>query len=138
MNDSIEILDPKVEIKVRGETIVVREMPWPKSIEFIRKLGLHAQQLVDAEGKLSLNLGKIVGLIANTAELAEFLVRESTGKPDEWRDSLPMSQMLAVLDAAISINLSSDAVGNAKKLEGRLRSLFAAVPAGSITASQQS
>lgn len=99
-------MDPKVEIRVRGETIAVREMPWPKAIEFTRKLGLHARKLVDDQGAFVFDVGRLVELIGGTAELAEFLVVESTGKPAEWISALRTSEMLEVIDTALSINLS--------------------------------
>jgi len=133
---NLDILNPQVELKLGGETLVVREMAWPKTVELISKLGLHAQLMFNSEGKLAIDLDKIVKAIQGTRELAEFLVRESTGKPDEWINTLAFSRFIAVLDTAISINISQEVTTNVKKLAGRLNSL--GVPAVSMSKLEQS
>jgi hypothetical protein len=102
------------KIRLPEETVTVVEMPWGKTIAFIEKL---SERLADimrvkaADGggaSLGLNLTDPIKLVTSSRLLTEELVLGATGKDVAWLEAQSPRAVLAILDAAIEINLSDE------------------------------
>jgi hypothetical protein len=134
------ILRPQITVKLASGEIVVRDLPWQDSLEFLKRLSVHAKDLfqgaitITAEGKpqvdLAVLLPKLSDLVVNTGELAGFLLTKSTGKDEAWLASLGTIEAVALLDAALEVNLSEGLIELGKKVAGRLARV---TPAGLTT-----
>lgn len=134
----LDILNPVVHAVIAGEKVPVREMPWKDTMEFLGMLSQHGTKMVsEEEGKVkfTLDMRRLGELIQSSEELATFVILKSTGREPDWLNKLPFREGLELLDAALSINLSPEMFASGKKVEGRLRSLFASAPAKSTTES---
>lgn len=130
MNDTLEILQASRSLKLRGETITVRELSWMELKNLLAALAGQAEKFLDKESNLKFDAEKVIALVRDSQELSERVVRAATGLDQAWIDQLTCGEFMAVLDQALELNLLvlSD---SAKKIGGRLRSVFgsqAAVP----------
>lgn len=136
MQTAPTILRPEINLTIGDQSIVVRDLPWPDALEFLKQLSAHAQDLLTGVGTktegggLTLNvealLPKLTELITNTNELLTFLITRSTGKDASWVHGLSTIEMLTVLDAALEVNLSDGLIALGKKVGGRLGRVLAA------------
>lgn len=134
----LDILNPVVELTLRNEKLLVRELAWPDALQFLHLLSGHAGKMIGEDGKLKIDFSKLSALVASSQEVSEFLMLKSTSRDQTWLSTLSFRETLDVLDAALSINLSAEMFASGKKIEGRLRSLFgSAEPASSTTTSPQ-
>lgn len=115
---------PTVEVRLGNETVAVNELAWPDAFEFLGRLGRHAGQLLDAQGKLTFTFDRLAELVTQTQELAEFLVLKSTGRDPAWLHALPFSQGLELLSAALDVNLTEDLLKNGVQLGEQFKRLF--------------
>jgi hypothetical protein len=129
----LDILNPVVELTVRNEKLLVRELPWPDALQFLQLLSGHAGKMIGEDGRMKIDFGRLSALVTSSQEVSEFLMLKSTGRDQAWLAQLSFRECLDVLDAALSINLSPEMFNAGKKIEGRLRSLFGSEPATSTT-----
>jgi len=118
---SAEILNPVKTVVVRGETVTVSELTWPKAMQLLNLVAKHVGGLLDARGNIDLSAERLAELAANTEGLASFLILESTGKGQDWLNELTAPEALDVLDAAVELTLSPELIGRGKKVAGRVR-----------------
>src|SRR5688572_12994945 len=107
---SVEILDP---VKTGPELKwPVREMNWRDGMAFLGMIGKYAGEIVTmSEGgqtKVSVDLGKLPGLIANVKELGDFLMTKSTGRDQKEIDELTFKEALGIINGAVELNLSEE------------------------------
>jgi hypothetical protein len=138
MDNDIAILNPVTELTVAGQLVTVRELRWAEALEFLQKLGAHAGQAITigADGRIetALTAERLTGIVTGAGELCDYLVVKSTGRDAGWFHALSASDALAVLDAALALNLSDEIIGRAKKLLAR----FAGGPGATTEVSARS
>jgi hypothetical protein len=71
-------------------------------------------------------------VVKNSQKLSETLLKNTTGKDQEWINKLSCGEFMGLLDQALDLNLSvvTDAV---KKIGGRLRAVFGGKAAEPMT-----
>jgi ribosomal protein L28 len=135
MDGETDILNPNRELKINGETVVVKELRWSEALAFLKNISAHVGKIftIDAQGKVrtELNMEKLEDIITGSEELTAFLVEKSTGKTKEWFDGLSMSQALEVLDTAVDLNLSEQIL---KKVSALGRRFQVIAPGAAVSA----
>src|SRR5437660_1310660 len=142
------------KIEIDGREITVRDLPWPVMKQFLDRLSAKVKDLVgeslgaaragtDPTAIGAAFLEKLPELIANSADLAEYLVLVTIQKPAlkdsqpgdagklvDWLQQRSSTEFLTLLDAAIEVTFNDDFLRLGKAVAGRLRSAFAqATPA---------
>lgn len=126
MTTETEILNPKKELTIAGETITVRELSWMDALDFIKQLAGYLGSLVDAAGNFRINIGTIADLVVTTNELALKLIAKTTGKDAAWIEALSLGDMLELIDIALALNLSDEILAKGKKIAGRFQKFASA------------
>ena len=122
---SVEILNPVKEIAVAGATWQVKEMNWRDGMQFLGMISKHASEVVSGEGgKVTVDFAKLPALVASMEELANFLLTRSTGRELAEVNALRFSDSLALIDAAIELNLSQELLERGKQIAGRVGAAF--------------
>jgi hypothetical protein len=121
MSNEAQILFPQKELKIGGQTVIVRELAWPHATEFLSSLGKHVGELYDSAGKVKFGLSEIGDVIKNSAELSTYLLEKSTGRPV---GDFSLGAGLEVLDTALELNLSEEIMAKGKKLAGRFQGVI--------------
>lgn len=135
---SPSILRPERTVKLSDGEVVVHDLPWHDALQFLKLLSSHAKDLlgnVGPDGRVNVGdiIPKLADLIGNVEELSTFLLTRSTGKSADWLLGAPIDQgrgreggrstleVLALLDAALEVNLSDGLIELGKKVGGRLQ-----------------
>lgn len=110
----LRILHPVTEVQVDGLGVVeVREMRWKPALAFVEKLsGLLGECVKD--GKLTVTVDNLTGIILRSGTLASELIARSTSLTAQQVDDLYPSDALALLTAAIEVNLHEELLGKGK------------------------
>ncbi|HMJ88992.1 MAG TPA: hypothetical protein VK530_04215 [Candidatus Acidoferrum sp.] len=121
---TFDILHPIREVKLSKRSITVRELPWKeqklavdkitKQITAIARPGASAS----AE-KPAVSFEAIFAAINQSAELIEWLLLKSTDLAQEEIDNLTPTELFAVLEQVIDLNVGVHITG-AKKIFGRI------------------
>jgi hypothetical protein len=139
MDDETKILWPHETIQVRGERITVNELRAEKTFEFLRLLAdsLGKFVTVTSDGRLKgdFTIAQLKDVTVGSAELAKFLILESTGRDEAWFKDLRASEFVTVLDKALEWNLHPELL---KKVEALGRHFKAALPGATAAASPRS
>lgn len=127
-----EILAPKKVIAVGGCKVEVRELAWPKALEFLKALGeefTKSFEQTNGDGSPPATIEGITKLITGSQRLSEMLIVNATGlKPEQ----LSVSQAMDVLEAALELNLSDDLIARGKRFADSLRDRFAKVTPAAV------
>lgn len=121
MATTVEILAAEGrDIKLPGETVHVGEMPWTDTLAVLQSVSEFAGQFIQngEDGSSRLVLSDLIAFISKSDKLAGEIVSRSTGKTIEWVGAQSPRAVLAILDAAIDVNMS-DEVKNLGKAVGR-------------------
>ena len=118
---SSEILDPDQSFTLAsGGTVVVRELNWKESKQFLQRLATRAAEFVKIgpDGKAEVDTKRLMAVIVT--DLGEQLVLATTGLPQEEVDALRLPEMVRLLDAAIALNLRprDDRIGKSHRRAG--------------------
>lgn len=113
------IHDPVREIAISTGMIQIKEMPWMQALKFIKMLSDHCKTFQQPDGSFKFETARLAELIAGIEHVSFFLLLHSTGKDNQWVESLPLGDALLVLDAALSLNISPEIMGRAKKIGSR-------------------
>lgn len=126
---SPSILRPEVSVPIGENPIIVRELSGLDALEFFMLLGKHAKEAIaactaiDANGNLTIDanalLARLQELALSVSELSTFLLTKSTGDAEVLQKHGAL-QCLALLDAALEVNLTDDHIALAKKVGGRV------------------
>jgi hypothetical protein len=121
MQNELEILKGSVEVILStGEKVTVKELSWMAALEFIERVAKYAGRFTKGT-ELVISPDILAELVANSKELAETLITQSTGKDKAWLDKLSASDGLDLLDAALQANLRPDFFDRVKRLGARLQ-----------------
>jgi hypothetical protein len=119
------ILHPEKTLMVRRGSesieVTVSELAWPDAIAFLGKLGSHLGKLINEKGEVRVDLGLITELIAGSTELANELIAKSTDEDADMLKDMRASDALAILDAALELNLSDELIERGKTIAGRFK-----------------
>jgi hypothetical protein len=111
------------ELTLHGQKITVREMRWMDARQFLNKLAAQAGAFFDVQEspetginvKFVFDLPRLIGVIKDCGELADFLLTKSTGQPEAWLQEISLTDGLQVLDAALELNVSEEIITALKK-----------------------
>ena len=151
--------NPVETLQIEGRTLDVRQMPFLKALEFLKKLGAIAGQLFDTQGKFLLlkkkatgpsatdnsqtpaaiaqlatydiNVEQLTKFIQESGDLATFLIQHSTRQDNAFIENLSLGEGLAILHKAIEMNLSPEIQELGKALAGSLAAALSKTPAKS-------
>lgn len=130
MNDNtIEILHPERTVNLAGGAVVVREMPWKGAIKFAAGLSDVMGAFVGADGQIEITPEKVAAVLMRSGDLAEDLVARSTGMEPAKIGELRPVDMLALLKAAVEVNIHPDLLGKAQEVGQALRDALGLKPA---------
>jgi hypothetical protein len=122
-SEAMEILDP---VKTDGLKWPVKEMNWRDGMAFLGLIGKHASEIgiESSGGKVALDFAKLPALIGNVKELGDFLLTKSTGREQAEIDALSFKEAVALMDAAVELNLSEELLQRGKSVAGRVGAAF--------------
>jgi len=127
MTDPQSLLNPVQRVALaEGRFVEVREMRGIDTLSFLRMLTGHLEKFIDADGHFRLDLTTLAEAVMASEDLALFLVSHATGQDAEWVRGLSTSEFLAVLEAAIALNIREDLKKRAERLGALVSSLFTA------------
>lgn len=133
------ILNPQKTVHVGGNEVIVRDLPWPVMKQFLDRLSHQISGLVgnavgaakageDAGAIGSKLLEQLPAVIANSTELAEYLIIETTKRGNGVSaidvQGLSSTDFLALLDAALEVVFNEDFVKLGKSVAGRVQAAF--------------
>lgn len=122
------ILFPDRGVKLStGETITVRELSWHEALAFLRLL---AEKLGTVGQAADLSLTAFGDLVVSAADLSQWLAEKAAGLTADKFGALPARDALAVLDAALAVNLNEELLGRAKKIGARFTGLGGSAASG--------
>lgn len=105
MKSNTSIKQREITIEVDSQKIIVRRMSWKAARAFLRKLAGHITKM---GGNLADNLQRIPEIVAGADELAADLMVNSTDLTAEDLDKLDVAQVVAILEAAVELNLGAE------------------------------
>lgn len=120
-----EILNPVVLVRVRGESVEVKELTWKDHVRAVKELTGTLLKLLSGDGK-TLTLTKEVILEAIVAQetLVQWIIEKSTGRDAQWVSGLGGKDFLALLKAVVDLNLSDEYIKQGKELAGQMGDIF--------------
>lgn len=135
-----KILNPVKALQLSdSNSVEVRQMPFLKAMEFIKKIGALAGNLIDDKGQfklakfkgkgadkmMELDLSFLQTLIGDSADLMIFVIKHSTGKEEAWVEKLSAAEGMEVLKTALELNLSDEVLALGKETAVFLTGRFA-------------
>jgi hypothetical protein len=118
------ILHPVRTVSAGGRQVEVRELKWKDLLAYLRKMGASLGEIVGVDGKFVVSRESVEKLIGQGTDLADELIRKTCREPGEWIDELSVSDALALLEAALELNLSGDLIERGKRTAGRIAQAF--------------
>ena len=114
MDTDLPILHPVREVPVTGRgQVEVRELRWKPALAYVQKLSGALGEFIEG-GRLVVTPEKVTGVLVKSADLAGELITRSTNLSPTEVDDLYPSEALALLQAAIEVNLHEDLLGKAR------------------------
>jgi hypothetical protein len=153
MSSTPSIIRPEISVPIGGAHVIVRELPGELALDFFALLAKHLSgsmapaiaidkqtgevkmdlgrflsSIADAEGNVAPDalVKRICDVILNVKELWSFLLVHSTEDPDVMRKHGAM-QCLALLDAALEVNITTEHVTLIKKVGARVGAFLGAL-----------
>jgi hypothetical protein len=121
-NSEMEVFNPITSVTGNGITIQVKELNWLNGVEFLKLLAKHIGSFITTDGKISINPDTAVALVADTKELADWLILKTTTMSQSDIDNLSFTEGIGLLEAAISMNVRADFFVKAKRIGNRVAS----------------
>ncbi|MCA1996448.1 MAG: hypothetical protein LDL56_04370 [Armatimonadetes bacterium] len=112
----LDILHPTREVPLAGGSVTVHELGWRDALRFTEKLGVLLGEFTAPDGRLVITVDKLVQTLTRSGDLAADLIAKSTGLAPGQVDALRPVDALALLEAAIEINLHEDLLGKARRV----------------------
>jgi hypothetical protein len=108
MSDTFEILKGTRSVKIGGEVIEIRELSWMELRAFTEQLAGELDQIAKAlgggDGKITLQASTAITMIRNSQVLSETLLKNTTGKDQEWINKLSCGEFMGLIDQALDLN----------------------------------
>jgi len=124
-----DILYPVIEVRIGSDRITVRELAWREALAFLQQLAAAITATLGTDGTFTLTPQSVQTIVAGSAELTEALLCKSCDRDAAWLARQRTTDILALLDAAIELNLSPEIIDRGKKIAGRVQAAFGPVPA---------
>lgn len=123
-----DIINPIATVRIRGESVEIRELTWKDHLRLIKELTSTVVDLLQkAQGsgtEFSLKADEIVGALVKQEDLAAWVMSRSTGRPKEWIDELSAGAAMEILLAAAKLNLTPEVLTTGKALAEHMRGVF--------------
>jgi hypothetical protein len=120
-----DVLNPVIPVKIRGETVEVRELTWKDYLRAIKEATGSVLKLMSESGAtLELSKDKVVEVIGAQEELVSWVLEKSTGKDQAYISNLTALEMVRLLNAVVDLNLNEELVGAGKGLAGRMANVI--------------
>lgn len=134
----MSILTPQKIVQIGAIEITVRDLPWPVMKQFLDRLSHQVSGLIgsavsagkspDAAAIGSKFLDQLPALVANSTELAEYLVCSTTGfNPDALRKH-SSTEFLMLLDASLEVVFNDEFIRLGKSVAERVQGAFTSSP----------
>lgn len=133
-DSNLEIMNPVESVELsNGQTIKVTELPWPKAIDFTKKISKHLAELLKKEGDegkqtVQITTENLVAhletLVNNITDLASWLISESTELSPEETAKLRTVDAFVIIETAIELNFNSAFMKRGKSLADKIRNIF--------------
>lgn len=120
----MNVLKPEKKLALSTGEVTVRELRAVEALELFRRAAAYAGKLTNEKGELQITVDRIVDLVSGTEELARYVATTTTGGDNAWFDGLTVSDLVAVLDDAVELNLSEGTLKNVARLGDRLKTIF--------------
>jgi|GEM_PF-2893795 len=134
MSTQPTIIRPEISVPLPGGNVIVRELSGLDALHFFGLLAKHGGEIFRAilnteGGKVTVNLdgliSKLVEIVTSVEEVSTFLLAKTT-QDDKALEKYGALQCLALLDAALQVNLTEEHVALAKKVGGQVGRFLAA------------
>jgi hypothetical protein len=129
----MKILNPVKEVPLDNAKVEVRQLPFLKAVEFLKKLSALSAQLFTPDGRFRLvregggtaqfDAAALQEIIAQSGDLAEFLILHSTRKDRPWLEELSTAEGLLVLKEALAANTAPEIFSLGKEVAGVLKEI---------------
>lgn len=125
-----DIINPIATVRIRGESVEVRELTWKDHLRLIKELTATVLELLQKAQtggggtEFSLKADEIVEALVKQEDLAAWVMARSTGKPKEWIDELSAGAAMDILLAAAKLNLTPEVLASGKALAEHMRGVF--------------
>lgn len=124
-----DIINPIATVKVRGESVEVRELTWKDHMRLLKELTTTVMDLLQkaqagGQGEFSLKAEEIVEALVKQEDLATWVISRCTGRPAEWVNELSALAAMEILLAAAQLNLSPEFFRVGKALAEHMRGVF--------------
>lgn len=107
-----------------GTPAEVREMAFPDFINVVQKFVANLGPLINQDGKITLDLEKLVPIIASQHALAAWAMSKATNLAPEKIATLGTRDTLAILNSVVELNVSKEVIDLGKKFAGDLGEAF--------------
>lgn len=124
---SIEILTNAKEVRLSTKArVTVRGLPWGDAFRLLKHAGEAANELFVATetGEVQADLSRLPELLLQSSDLASMLLDGATDIAVEEIVTLPIEDVLALIDAALELTVTEGVQKNAAALGARLGGLF--------------
>lgn len=134
MSNAPSVIRPEISVRIAGGNVIVRELSGLDALHFFGLLAKHGGEIFRAilhteGGKLTVNLdgliSKLVEIVTSVEEVSSFLIAKAT-QDDKALEKYGALQCLALLDAAMEVNLTDEHIALAKRVGGRVGRFLAA------------
>lgn len=134
MSNAPSIIRPEITVQIAGGNVIVRELSGLDALHFFGLLAKHGGEIFRAilkiEGsKFTVNIdgliSKLVEIVTSVEEVSSFLLTKAT-QDDKALEKYGALQCLALLDAALAVNLTDEHIALAKRVGGQVGRFLAA------------
>jgi hypothetical protein len=127
------VLDPVREVTIACGKISIKEMSWPKALKFLNELSKQSKEFVGEDGKFRFQMDRLAEVIAQAGELSTYLILNATDIDEAIIQEISFAEGCELLDAALSMNLTPEIMGKAKKVSGRFAQVLGTTKAAAKT-----
>lgn len=109
-----------------GLTLKVRGLAWGDAFRVLKRAGESAKELFlfSESGEVKVDLTRLPELILESSGMVECLLHGATGMSGEEIASLPIEDVLTLVNVALEMTLTEGLIKNATALGERLSGLF--------------
>jgi hypothetical protein len=121
-NASASVHYPVIEVKLRADSIEIRELAWPDALHLYNRMMAQSKALI-VDGQMVMTPDKFISALTENVELGTWLVLKSTGKDEAWLKDRSLSEVLDVAAAAAELNVGI-IVDRLKKAKAQFQELL--------------
>lgn len=97
--------NPTFSVKLADGSIAIRELSWPDAMHLYKCIKEQLQRYMGDGGELKFDSATIIAAITENIDLGIWLVKQCTGKDDEWLNQRSVSEVLDIAAEAAVLNV---------------------------------